>query len=333
MDNARALTIAGIALGIAALLGLFLALTGGGGDGAVVVDLPEERASAPTAPSQTPERTRAAQPPFAEAPPVEDAAASPAPPAPAVEDDVRLADEAPTRTAPPLDASADAPVDLQRLPAPAPPAPAAPIAFCLPGVLPTPDGCADRESVLALAGEEIGVRGPGGGTQALTVALSDPAGAAEPRTARTCAQYLSLKANDWGPVTTADMRRDQRMNQFCGLIAMARRAAPGRGGLTALTEDLLESLPDDQWPSLGEADVANPLVLDTPGDPRAWFVQADRVEFTVRDVGHADFDEDGENEVLVFTALQAADGTAVGGGYALAEAAGSSLRLTPVDVY
>lgn len=341
MDNARALTIAGILLACAALLGLFLVLTGGGEE---PVALPEERVAAPTAPSQSPVEEPQPEPrsegavlpvPPTESDAPEDevaAKAEPLPSDPPDETETLLADiagavdadEEETLTEETASPPAPGPVQLQ---------PGETITFCFPGVIPVPGDCADRETVLALATETIGVRGEDGRTEALSVELADPAGLAESRTATTCEQYASLKANDWGPLTTVAMRRDREMNRFCGLIAMARRAAPGRGGLEALSEDLLEAMPDDEWPSMGEADVTNPIVLDTPGDPRVWFVQADRVEFTVRDVASADFDGDGANEVLVFTALQAADGTAVGGGYALAERAGGRLRLVATDPY
>ena len=342
MDNARALTIAGVALMAAALLGLFLVLSGEEEAGVV---LPQERASAPTAPSQSPDPTV-----LADAEP-EDAVAEVPGGAPVAEpDDVPVPTASDTdMPAPPSvapEADADDPGTETDLPAPppvvaapdrrdrsAPGAPAEQIVFCFPEVIPVPGDCADRDVVLSLADEQIGLRGPDGGTQALAVELADPAGLAPDRTATTCAQYASLKANDWGPVTTAAMRRDQQMNRFCGLIALARRAAPGQGGLSALTEALLDGMEEGGWPTIGEAEVTNPIVLDTPGDPRAWFVQADRVEFVLRDVASADFDGDGEREVLVFTALQASDGTAVGGGYALAKLAGGKLRLTATDPY
>ena len=343
MDSARALTIAGIALACAMLLGLFLVLTG---DGDEPVVLPEERDAAPTAPSQSPVAPPAA-PPVAlpqdeDVPPIvftepdepddelvatDGAGEADAPD----ETEAILADIEAAVDAANEDAGADA--SRARSSAPVPLEPSERITFCFPGVIPVPGDCADRETVLALATETIGVRGEDGRTEALSVELSDPAGLAESRTARTCEQYASLKANDWGPLTTVAMRRDREMNRFCGLIAMARRASPGRGGLAALSEELLEGVPDAAWPTIGEAEVANPIVLDTPGDPRVWFVQADRVEFTVRDVASADFDGDGTNEVLVFTALQAADGTAVGGGYALAERAGEGVRLVATDPY
>ena len=338
MDNARALTIAGIALACAAVLGLFLVLTGG----EEPVVLPEERDAAPTAPSQSP----VAQPsaPLAGPPQDEDVPTI----SDADSDDGALASEGAREADEPdeteaLLADIEAAVEAAeeesgagapaRAGAPAPLQPSERITFCFPGVIPIPGDCADRETVLALATETIGVRGEDGRTEALSVELADPAGLAQSRTATTCEQYASLKANEWGPLTTVAMRRDREMNRFCGLIAMARRAAPGRGGLEALSEALLEGVPDAAWPTIGEAEVANPIVLDTPGDPRVWFVQADRVEFTVRDVASADFDGDGANEVLVFTALQAADGTAVGGGYALAERAGGGVRLMPTDPY
>ena len=343
MDNARALTIAGILLACAALLGLFLVLTGGGEE---PVALPEERVAAPTAPSQSPAaaptterelgREDAVLPvPLSEPDAPEDEVAVEAEPLPSDvpdETDALLADIAGA-----ADAQDGEVVTEEATPPPAPGPtqlqPVEAITFCFPGVIPVPGNCADRETVLALASETVGVRGEDGRTEALSVELADPAGLAESRTATTCEQYASLKANDWGPLTTVAMRRDREMNRFCGLIAMARRAVPGRGGLDALSEDLLEAMPDEEWPTIGEADVTNPIVLDTPGDPRVWFVQADRVEFTVRDVASADFDRDGSNEVLVFTALQAADGTAVGGGYALAERAGGRLRLVATDPY
>lgn len=339
VDRARALTIAGVTLGLAAIFGLFLVLTVGGD---APDPLPEERAAMPTAPSQSPVRV----PRDARTPDAVRTADQAAPPG-AAEDQLRESSRTlsveddrgdavtPPRAKPspafPARPDTGAPVDLQT---PAPTlasGPAGPVVFCFPDVIPTPDSCADRQTVLSFATEEIGVATEGG-AEALTVDLADPAGGPD-RTARTCEQFLSLKANDWGALTTAGMRREQKMNRFCGLIAMASRAMPARGGLTALTEDLIEGMAEDDWPTIGEATVTNPLVLDTPGDPRVWFVQADRVEFTIRDVASADFDGDGQAEVLVFIALQAADGTAVAGGYSIAQRDGLTLTLTPADVY
>ena len=326
MDRSRLLTWGGAGLVGASVVTLAV-LTLGGNDVPEPVTLPDEVASAPLAPSQRPGEGRDRAP--RDAPPVasgdedgadEDLALSEpsdlgdpgAPPAP-------VADAAPDRV--PERPSASAP---------------APLSFCFPGVLTTPDGCASRATILSFAGEAIGVEAPDGTVERLTVTLADPDDLSAPeREVGTCTDYLALKRRGWGAMTSAGMSRDLRMNRFCGLIAMAERAErPRRGGLTRLTYGLLETVPDADWPRLGENPVENPALALDAEDERLWRVETGAQNILLRDVGAADFDGDGEAEVLVHAGLAARGGTARGGGYLLAERArGGALRLRPADLY
>ena len=345
MDRSRQLTLGGAALvGASALT---LALLTLGGDDEEAVTLPEEVASAPTAPSQAPDA--GARPARSGDDPVV------APPARGTvrdeddaDGDTTVGDEASLgldpdadRTPPDTNADRAAPREQTRRPRPRPPAQAStPLSFCFPGVIPTPDACASRETILAFAGEPIGVEAPGGGVTPLTVTLADPDDLAAPeREVGTCDAYLPLKRRGWQALTSADMDRDLRMNRFCGLIAMARRAErPSRGGLTRLTYGGLETVPPEDWPSLGpaagEARLDDPAIALEADDDRLWRIDGEAVSISLRDVGAADFDGDGRAEVLVHAGLAARGGTARGGGYLLAEGEpGGQVRLVPADLY
>ena len=213
--------------------------------------------------------------------------------------------------------------------------PRAPLLFCFRGVIPTPNGCATKEAVLSLAGEEIGVEGADGRTAALTVTLADPEDMTAPEvTARTCDQYLGLKAQGWGGLTSADMARELKMNRFCGLIAMARRAEPSRrGGMSAITYGALEKVAPSDWPAIGPVSMRGAAIAMDGEDARVWRVETEDASIQLRDVTSADFDEDGYAEVLVHTAVTAKGGTARAGGYVLAERDGEAVRLKTADLY
>ena len=330
MDRSSWLTLGGAALVAASTVTLAVLVFGGEDE---APPLPEEVASAPVAPSQAPD----------------DRAVPPAAPPPAPSEGEVLAPDdelSGEPDVPPADEPREADPDAIE-PDPAPPAardrsrpdPRAarpPLAFCFPGVIPTPDGCASRETILSFAGEPIGVEGRDGAVAALTVTLADPGDPAAPeREVGTCDDYLPLKRRGWQALTGADLSRDLRMNRFCGLIAMARRAErPVRGGLTRLTYGGLETVPGEDWPSLGEASLTDPAIALDGDDDRVWRVEDDGLTVTLRDVGAADLDGDGESEVLVHAGVAARGGTARGGGYLLAEGRrGGAVRLTPPDLY
>ena len=333
MDRARGMMLGGaglVGVSMVGLLGLLIA----GGDDDAPAPLPAEVPAAPTAPSQLPDDDAAVTLPVRE----DRAARGPA--ARPVDrrgegGDPRGDDSAP------INPRADGPVGeraaraaepTRRLPATAP----TPITFCFPAVIPTPDGCASRETVLAFAGEPIGVEGPEGGVEALTVTLADPDDLEAPeREVGTCDAYLGLKARGWGALTQAGMARDLRMNRFCGLIAMARKAErPRRGGLSRLSYTVLERMELSERLALGEADLKNADIAQDAEDDRLWRLETDTLTVSLQDVASADFDDDGRAEVLVHAALAARGGTARGGGYMLADGeAGGEIALAPANLY
>ena len=317
------------------------------GDDDAPVTLPAEVPAAPTAPSQLPDEDAAAQPARGErtarevvleptARPEEQSGDGSRDEGDGSRDDRATEREFARNEA--SDEFADDPRSAavseptRRVPA----ATSEPITFCFPGVIPTPDGCASRETVLAFAGEPIGIEGPGGAVEALTVTLADPDDLSAPeREVGTCDDYLALKAAGWGALTQAGMNRDLRMNRFCGLIAMADKAArPRRGGLARLSYTVLEQMQLSERLSLGEARLDNADIAMDADDDRLWRLESEALTATLRDVASADFDGDGRAEVLVHAALAARGGTARGGGYMLADGeAGGEIALAPANLY
>ena len=314
MDRSRQLILAGAGLiALALLLGLGLLLARPGA-GPVPEPLPEEVSSAPLAPSQPPDPS-AAQRGKAEA----DADVVP---------DARDGDGEASGGSVPL------PEPRERTSAPAPSFPSGDeaIVFCLPSVIPTPDGCAARETVLGFAGEPIGEVAPDGTMRALTVELASPDPAEPPTTVETCDDLLTLREEGWGALTQAGMAREQRMDRFCDLIVMARRAEPARGGgLERLDYGVLAQVPPKDWPSFGESSLEDPVVSLSADEPRTWLVAGQANDLVLQDVATADFNEDGRSEVLVYAALAARGGTARWGGYLLARRAGNTTRLSPIE--
>ena len=337
MDRSRMLTLGGAGLLATSALAFAFVVFGGGED--APPPLPDEVASAPLAPSQAPD-VRREPPATVPRPDGNDGSSS--------SDEAVLpsdgSDGAPNEEDGPAGEAVPSVTDRDRSAkaggerrAIRPPGPsAAALALCFPGVIPTPDGCASRATILSFAGEPIGVEGQDGAVQPLTVTLADPGDLAAPeREVGTCDDYLALKGRGWSALTSASMDRDLRMNRFCGLIAMARRAErPTRGGLARLTYGGLETVPPADWPSLGEAAFDAPTIALDADDDRLWRVEGEGLSLSLRDVGAADFDGDGRSEVLVHAGVAARGGTARGGGYLLAEGeSGGQVRLSPANLY
>jgi hypothetical protein len=160
---------------------------------------------------------------------------------------------------------------------------------------------------------------------------------------RSCDTFNNKKQEGWGAITSVDMVDEQWFMARCGLYIMAEKAdifeatsfADGR-----LATDDLEALPLASWPVLGEAAEDMTLSLHRPAsnvtkqnNDRFWVARYGNMQTLVSEIAHADFDGDGEAEILSLMNARAVGGTARFSSYFLIEKSDDGVSLAPAETY
>lgn len=211
------------------------------------------------------------------------------------------------------------------------------IEFCLPLVFPK-SKCLTRDRILGLEDRPIDRLTAEGSPRFETLLMVHPTDFREPeREVRTCKVFARLKAQEWGPMTTAGMAAEARFERYCGLIALARHAQPARTSRFAeegLTEAEIETVPGEAWPQLGEKFEFEPIFTRDGEDRRRWSGNSETLMLVVQDVAIADFDDDGVAERLLAVAGRARGGSAGFSSFMLLEhdEAGMGLRKIVWDL-
>lgn len=151
--------------------------------------------------------------------------------------------------------------------------------------------------------------------EATALSLAHPEDALAPvAIVRTCGEFRRLTAEGWYALSSRDMRRQAVFERACGTIAMLRESAPPRSTQFADTgctqDDMLavaRSTPllFSETRAAAPADVA--VEKAAAGD---WRLRGAGEEARILEIAHADFDGDGEGEILAFASLAAPGGTA-----------------------
>ncbi len=209
------------------------------------------------------------------------------------------------------------------------------IRFCMPRLGPLSERCMTRAEVLSRADQPSDGVGPGGPKRLARVKMVHPTDFAEPeRQVATCTVFANLKSKGWSPLTSADRVDETRFLRYCGLMSVARLAKVARTSIftpEGLTADELAKVPGGDWPIFGERLGEDaPIVAADPDYPAVWKVDTPTLVMRLWDVAHADFDEDGEGERLVFIAARARGGSAGFAGFNLLDAEGDIIRLRPI---
>ncbi len=211
--------------------------------------------------------------------------------------------------------------------------------------------CINRKELLALSDDPL-IR------RELRLALSTPAAREKPmqlslvhptdisipaRVVLSCDQFNDAKAEDWGPLTSADMVEEQWFIARCGIFKMAALAnthtTSGFENGRMSTNDL-QNIDMSRWPYMGEIPEEMTLSLRRPADAitrrdndRLWVADYGDMETLVSDIAHADFNNDGSADILVLLGGRLKGGTANIATYALVEKTDDAVTMTAVELY
>ncbi|ADM08292.1 hypothetical protein PB2503_01057 [Parvularcula bermudensis HTCC2503] len=207
------------------------------------------------------------------------------------------------------------------------------VTLCLPDTLPG-GACASRSSLLSSPPEPTDMLTADGQRRPVTASLVHPTDYEAPvRMVRTCEQFAELWAEGWGGLTTADRADEARFLRYCGLRRLAALAQPAERSRFDGTPlgALLEDVPEADWPTLPDERAMRPAITALEGTPPRWSAQSAALDMRITDIGHADFDDDGDGEHLLFLAGRMRGGTLGFSTFALLENTADGGRLRRID--
>lgn len=189
--------------------------------------------------------------------------------------------------------------------------------------------CLSRDALRALADAPVADLSG----QSVVMTMTHPTDLSiEPTECVTCRDYREMQFDGWFAMTARDMRREAYFRRACGVLAAladARPAeqsyfvdgSPAAEGVATLAEVI-------RFGELGPAEV---LTVERE-ESHQWRIGADTLTVVLQELANADFDNDGIEEILAFTA-----GTPEGGSAAFYEVglierdgADAALRFTPL---
>lgn len=171
-----------------------------------------------------------------------------------------------------------------------------------------PAGCYSHEQIRNMANAPLVDRQ---GVE-VTVSMAHPTDmSAAPVEVRSCSEYRKARFDGWYAPTSRDMRREAYFIRACGTLAMLSEAQKAEHAYF-----------DNGSPRSEEvANLASTMTFGemsaSPGDVRVkkeqghvWRISAGDLSITIREIANADFDNDGVEEILAFTAGAPEGGTA-----------------------
>ena len=124
-----------------------------------------------------------------------------------------------------------------------------------------------------------------------------------PKSVQNCADYREMQFEGWYAATSREMRREGFFVRACGVLKALNDAQP------AAKSFFVNGSPAEEDVAVfgaglkfGEAANAPDDVVVTKGDAFDWRISADAMTITIQELANADFDNDGVEEILAFTA-------------------------------
>ncbi|WP_428408549.1 hypothetical protein [Hyphococcus sp.] len=168
----------------------------------------------------------------------------------------------------------------------------------------------------------------------VTVSLTHPTDmSAAPKETRTCAEYSELSFDGWYALTSRDMRREAWFTRACGVLAALADAQPAKESF------FTDGSPDpEEMKTLAAGMQFGEVTLGDGGlgaekDGAQWRISSDAMRVQIHEIANADFDNDGVEEILAFTAAAPQGGTAAFYDTGLIEkdTAEAALSFTPLS--
>ncbi|MFC2953794.1 hypothetical protein ACFOOP_17785 [Marinicaulis aureus] len=206
--------------------------------------------------------------------------------------------------------------------------------ICLKGDLELFEGvsskCFSRDELLALRDRPVvDMQG-----QPVAVSMSHPTDMSMPaEDCRTCRDYSEMSFDGWYALSSREMRREAYFVRACGILAALANAQPA--GATYFSNGSPEAEEVALFAGtmkFGEAGPSEDIHVEkTPG--AIWRISSGDMNWLIHEIANADFDNDGVEEIMIFTAGAPEGGTAsfYSAGLLEKDTAGAALSFTPVS--
>ncbi|WP_375206593.1 hypothetical protein [Hyphococcus sp.] len=191
--------------------------------------------------------------------------------------------------------------------------------------------CFSRDDLLALRDRPVVDRQGG----VVELSMSHPTDmSVPPETSRTCSDYREMSFDGWYALSSRDMRREAYFIRACGVLAALLEAQPARSSHFAdgsPTAEAVAKLAGSMSFGEANADAANLAV--EKASSAVWRISSDAMKIEIHEIANADFDNDGIEEILAFTAGAPEGGTAAfyEAGLIEKDTAGAALSFTPLS--
>ncbi len=146
----------------------------------------------------------------------------------------------------------------------------------------------------------------------ITVTMAHPTNlSVAPAECRTCRDFREARFDGWYAATSRDMRREAYFIRACGALSMLTKASKAEHSYFTSGSPQAEEVADFAGAMKFGESVAGPDALRVEkGQGHVWRVEADDLSIAIHELANADFDNDGIEEILAFTAGAPVGGTA-----------------------
>ncbi|MEL6359585.1 MAG: hypothetical protein AAFR21_00765 [Pseudomonadota bacterium] len=148
----------------------------------------------------------------------------------------------------------------------------------------------------------------------VVVSLSHPTDIMAPvANVRTCAKYNEYKDKDWYALSTREAIRQEFFERSCGALQLLREArAPEWTYFDAgeMSSKDIEELAKGPPFAIVESDAPFAEAEVSLTETGMWRLSAVSQDAIIQEIAHADFDGDGDGEILGFVVIQVQGGTA-----------------------
>lgn len=206
--------------------------------------------------------------------------------------------------------------------------------ICLKGDLDLFEGvsakCFSRDELLALRDRlVVDIEG-----RPVAVSMSHPTDMSVPAAdCRTCRDYSEMSFDGWYALSSREMRREAYFVRACGILAALANAQPASSTYFSNGSPEAEEVALFAGTmKLGEAGPSEDIHVEkAPG--AIWHISSGDMNWRIHEIANADFDNDGVEEIMIFTAGAPEGGTAAfyNAGLLEKDAAGAALAFTPLS--
>lgn len=154
--------------------------------------------------------------------------------------------------------------------------------------------------------------------------------------ARSCSEYDRLRASEYFPMSSREIRREQYFKRACGTLRLlldSREAKENFFAGSAMSQAEMTSLAEGPPFRMAEAlEIEDVSAALTKTEDGKWRMETEGQFATFQEIAFADFNRDGIGDFLVFVSINVRAATAQTGRIGLIEKAAPDAEITFTDI-